>query len=78
MNVWIAEYGPVDGTVIARIRRDPDARLYDVQWTDADTGERWVQRALPQSYADEQARDLSFNPGFDDVVVVPADAWAAA
>ena len=72
MNVWRTEYGPVDGTVIARIRRDPDAQLFDVRWTAAD-GERWVERALPRSYADEMARDLTFNPGFDDVEVVPTN-----
>jgi hypothetical protein len=71
MNVWRTEYGPVDSTVVARLRRDPDVTLYDVLWTATDTGDRWVERGLPASYADELARDLRFNPGYDDVQVVP-------
>ena len=72
MKVWRTEYGPVDGTVLARLRRDPDVALFDVQWTSNETGDRWVERGLPYSFAAEMASDLRFNPGFDDVEVVPA------
>lgn len=72
VKVWVPEWGPVTGTVVARARRD-GLPLADVYWTAEVTGQRWVTRGLPPSLADEYAADLRFNPGFDDVVVAPSN-----
>lgn len=72
MNVWNPEYDPVTATAIARARRD-GAQLYNVQWTDPATGERWVTPRLPAYDADQLAADLRFNPGFDNVVVTQSN-----